>query len=263
MRRVSWPASILAAAFRLELSRGGGGQFILGAFVTPILTTVVYVLIGRYTGRAEELAPFLVLGPALMGLWTTAMLGAGEVVADERGLGTLELLVAAPGSAELVIVGRVAANTVLSLIVFPEVLLVARALGVSVVVADPLQAALGLLILTASTLGVALLMSCTFVLARSTRLFQNVLGYPIYILSGVAFPIALLPSWIQPLSSLLSLTWGADVLRSATGGGAGASAPLGAMAAMAVLTVTYTLAGHWLFQRIERGIRRSGSITLG
>jgi len=38
--------------------------------------------------------------------------------------------------------------------------------------------------------------------------------FPLYILSGIAFPLALLPEWVRPLSALVPLTYIADVLRS-------------------------------------------------
>jgi ABC-2 type transport system permease protein len=228
--------------------------------ITPVLTTLTFVLIARYVGRSAELAPFLVVAPALMGLWSGAIFSAGEVIADERGAGTLELLVAAPAATELVVLGRVLASTCLALVALPEVLVVAAVLGIHLELRDPLLAATGLLALAASTVALSLVMASTFVLARSTRYFQNVIGYPLYIVSGVAFPLALLPDWLRTLSATVSLTWAASVLRSSLG--QASDAPGTSLFAILILTVVYAVIGHWLFARIERSIRASGSIGL-
>jgi ABC-2 type transport system permease protein len=61
--------------------------------------------------------------------------------------------------------------------------------------------------------GTATAMSAVFVLARTARTFQNTLSYPIFLLSGAFVPVDLLPGWLQPLSRLVFLSWGTDLLR--------------------------------------------------
>lgn len=260
MSSIRWALAVLAAGFRIQLAQGRGGSFLLGAVITPVLTTVTFVFIARYVGRDAELAPFLVVAPALMGLWSGAIFSSGEIIGEERFAGTLELLVAAPAATELAILGRVLASACLALIAFPEVFAVSALLGVTLELRDPLLAVSALLALAASTVGLSLLIASTFVLARSARYFQNVIGYPLYIVSGVAFPIAILPVWLQPLSGVVSLSWGAAALRTSFGRASGD--PAAALLAMLALTVAYAAAGHWLFARIERAIRATGEVGL-
>jgi len=184
------------------------------------------------------------------------------VVAEERGGGTLELLVAAPTSTELAILGRISASTALGLIAVPETLLIARALGIPLMIHEPLLFTIAMLALVPAIAGVGLIMSSAFVLARSTRLFQNVLGSPFYILAGVAFPVTLLPTWIQPLSGLVAISWGADVLR-ATATPSGGSRTGEDILAILLLAVIYLALGHGLFARIMRHIRVDGSVVGG
>lgn len=259
--RAGWWLRILLAGARVQFSRGRGGNFLLAAVVTPVLYTVVLVMMARYFGRAQELAPFLVVGPALIGVWAGAILTGAEAVADERGSGTLELLVAAPAPTELVVLGRVTGNTLLSLVAVPLVLITGRLLGAELVIADVLGATLALFGLAISTSAITLVFASTFVLARSTRVFQNVIGFPLYILSGIAFPLALLPDWIQPLSALVALRWVGELLRSAIRGDA-ATTIFPALAGVLVLAVLYAAFGHWLFSRIERAIRANGTVSL-
>ena len=261
MRTLAWWLRVVRAGAVLQITRGRGGNFLLAAVVTPVLYGATLVLVARYFGRTNELAPFVVVGPAILGIWQTAILTGAEIVSDERGAGTLELLVAAPAPTELLVLGRIAGNTLLSLISVPVVLLMARLLGAELAIRDPFAAALAVLCLALSTLAISLVYSSTFVLARSTRVFQNVIGFPAYIVSGIAFPIALLPSFIQPISAVVSLTWAASLLRASFHDGAD-GVTLTSVLAMLALTVLYGGAGHVLFSRIERSIRRTGKVSL-
>ena len=200
MSDVRWWLRILRAAAGLQITRGRGGNFLLAAVVTPVLYGAALVLMARYFGRTNDLAPFVVVGPAILGVWHTAIFTGSEIVSDERGAGTLELIVAAPAPTELVVLGRIAGNTLLSLVSVPVVVLMARMLGADLSIADPVAALLAVLCLAISTLAISLVYSSTFVLARSTRVFQNVIGFPAYILSGIAFPLSLLPAALQPAS---------------------------------------------------------------
>lgn len=259
--QVLWALRVVLAGMRLQVSRGRGVMFVVGTVHLPIMYAVVFVLMGRYLGRADELAPFLVIGPALLGVWYGAIRDGGTVVADERWAGTLELLVAAPAATALVILGRVTASTLLSLFGIPLVLVTGRLLGAELVIVDPLAATIGLLALIASTIAVSLVFASTIVVARSSAVLVNLIPFPFYILSGIIFPVALLPEWAQPLSSVIALTWVADLLRSSTSGATGT--PLvPALGVIAILTLSYGLFGYAAFARIERVIRQNGKVSL-
>jgi len=260
-RELGWWLRIVLAGVRVQVSRGRGGTFILGAVAVPVLYALVFVLMAKNLGRANELAPFLVLGPALIGVWYSAIITGGAVIADERGSGTLELLVAAPAPTGLVVLGRVTGNTLMSLIGIPLVLITARLLGAELAVIDLFRAALGLLALAISTVAMTLIFSSTFVLARSAVVLANLIPHPLYILSGIAFPVALLPAWAQALSSILALSWIAELLRSSTRPDSSVSI-LPILGAVAALTVAYAASGYWLFARVERAIRANGKVSL-
>jgi ABC-2 type transport system permease protein len=58
-------------------------------------------------------------------------------------------------------------------------------------------------------------MAALFVLARNATTFSNSASFPFYVLGGILVPVSVLPHWIQPLSSLVFLSWSADLLRAA------------------------------------------------
>jgi ABC-2 type transport system permease protein len=259
---VPWWLRVVIAGGRVQASRTRGAFFVLAAIATPVTYAVVFLLMARQAGNAQALAAYVVVAPALMGVFYTAIANGGDVVADERGIGTLELLIAAPAPTALTLLGRVTANTLISLVSVPLVVFVARVLGVNIVIADPAAAFLAFIALALSTISVTVIFASTFVLARSAAVIQNLIPFPIYILSGIAFPLTLLPTWVWPLSALVPLKYVGELLRSSTQSQVDAPA-ISSVAPLLVLTFAYTVLGFWLFARIERSVRLSGRISLG
>ncbi len=62
--------------------------------------------------------------------------------------------------------------------------------------------------------GTAVVMAAVFALARSSRIFQQSLTYPFYVLGGILVPVSFLPVWVRPFSRLVFLSWTADLLRA-------------------------------------------------
>jgi len=257
MSTLWWWSQVVVAAARLQLSRGLNAQLISGAILSP-LAGGIYILMARHLGRLD-LAPYVVIAPILSGLWGSAMTASGDAVTTERGEGTLELLVAAPAPSALVAIGRVIATTMQSLIAIPFTLVVAALLGVTLDIAEPLMFALGILGLVVSTVAVGLIFAGLFVMTRSATLFTTVINWPLWILGGTAFPIAMLPGWLQGLSALVALSWAAEILRGAARG----VGPTWwtALGAVLVLAAVYFAVAARLFIGVERRVRADGSLA--
>ncbi|MCI3934358.1 ABC transporter permease [Streptomyces sp. AN091965] len=197
----------------LRLMRRSLGNF--QVLITVPLYTVVLLSMADHADRAG-LMSYAVLAPAFIAQWSMALFVAGDLVSQERQLGTLEAIVTTPASFATLVVGRISAIVTVSLLAFGESVVVARLLfGVSLSVGHPWILLAGLVAGTFAMAGTAGIMATLFVLARSARTFQNSLSYPFYLLGGVLVPVALLPDWLQPLSRLVFLSWEADLLRAA------------------------------------------------
>ncbi|GIJ43602.1 hypothetical protein Val02_04880 [Virgisporangium aliadipatigenens] len=247
------------AGFRFQLRELPHRPDHLLALVTAPLMTLVFLAITRHAGRAD-LAGHAVLAPALIALWQMALLVAGELVAAERENGSLEALVATPSSFAAVIIGRVAAVTLVSLLGFVEAWLAAWAVfGVVVTVAHPVVFAATVLVSALAMAGTAGLMSAVFVLTRSARTFQNSLSYPFYVLGGVIVPVSLLPDWLAAPSRAVFLSWSSDLLRDAVDASTveGVLPRLGAIAGLGFLGLC---AGLLALRRAVDRLRRTGTL---
>jgi ABC-2 type transport system permease protein len=64
-----------------------------------------------------------------------------------------------------------------------------------------------------------LITAATFVLYRSAFALGISMQYPVWIVTGLLFPLSLLPAWVGPLSWILAPTWGFRAIRESALGG--------------------------------------------
>ena len=202
------------AGARVQLSFIRAYPDALIPFFTAPLFTVIFMMIFRHSGRSD-LTGYAAIAPVFIALWWLALFQSGWVIQTDRWSGTIELLVAAPSSFAANILGRIVATTMLGVVSFGEAWLVARVIFGTAVTVHHWWTFLATVIVTlAAMAGTAVVMASLFVLTRSAATFSNSASYPFYVLGGILVPVSLLPSWLRPLSSIVFLSWSADLLRS-------------------------------------------------
>jgi ABC-2 type transport system permease protein len=251
--------SSFVGAFRFQLQVIRSEPDYLLPLLLSGLYAVVFLTVVRHVGRSD-LTANAVVAPVLMGLWGLSLGISGEIVDVERWNGTLELTIAAPAGLAFVVLARTLAVTVLGLVVFAEIWLLARVgFGVEVVVRHPLAFALTLLATALAMAGTALTMAALFVLTRSARTFQNSLSFPFYVLGGVIAPVSLLPGWLRPVSAAVFLSWSADLFRASLASDPVTRLPL-RLAVLLALAALGFLAGRIALGRIVRRVRGDGTV---
>jgi ABC-2 type transport system permease protein len=231
---------------------------IMSLVLPPVAHTTFMVLLIRHLGR-PELAPYAIIGAAFLGAWSAAVNSAGSAVAQDRWAGTLELVFSSPAGAWLVTFGRVLFTSVLSLFVVVETALLATLMGLQLELRDPVLLAVALLASLGSVAAAGLVTASTFVLTSNLRLFTNLMVFPLVALSGAAFPIDVLPQLLRPVSDLISLKWGAELLRASVG--VGQPNVTLALMMMAFLTIAYIALGRAVFGIVDRRVRADGSLA--
>ncbi len=250
----------LFSSFREQaVSRATDNFFIGTLFIQPVLFTLLSVGIYRYGGK-PNLSLYAVIGAGMIGIWNNNLWTSGTIVQDERRSGTLEFLVATPTSLEIILLGKSLSNALASILA----LALTFATGLAVYrlplnIEQPL-AFLGAILLTLVAMTMlGLLLGSLFVLARAAGHLATVLNYPIFILSGLTFPLTVLPLWIRPLSYSLVSTWGNLSLASAAGL-AGEWTTATTYLALIGLSAVYFVIGHYLYRLIERLVRQQGGL---
>jgi len=252
--------SVVPAGIRLQVAEAlrTPAQFLI--VVTAPLFSAMFLSVTAHAGATAALTN-AVVAPALIGLWFVSLDLASTIIFFERGAGTLEPLLATPAPLDTVVLGRVVAIAGIGLLTIAESWLVA-ALGFGVVLV-PHHPAVLLVTLVVTILAMtctATLLAAAFVLTRNTFILQNSLSYPVYILGGVLLPVALLPTWLHPVSAVVFLSWSSDLVRDSFTPGAVSwwwarlLVVLGLAAAAMVLARILTAV-------VVRRLRRTGSMV--
>jgi ABC-2 type transport system permease protein len=236
---------------------------------------VALILTGMYwavRGAAVHQAAFLgfYVANAFHTFVTTVLVGMGWVVVEEREeYETLKYVYASPIGIFTWLLGRsVVKLAVATLSVLLTLAVGWFALGLrwdwSAVRWLPLAAALPLGLVACVFLGF-LVAGWGLLLPRAAMAVNEGVALAFYLLSGVIFPIDLLPRWLATLSLALPFTYWYEALRRFLLG-RGSSAVLGGwsdaalLLALALSTFVFVLVSRWGYFALEREARRRGRL---
>lgn len=224
---------------------------------------LVYASLAYFMFRAGAGAETLLLaslGATVMGIWSVTTVGAADAIQRQRWAGVLELLVAAPTPFWAVLIPITIATSAIGIYSLVSTLLWGRFLfGIPLQLEQPVLFALSIppMIVSIGLLG--FVMASVVVRFRAGWAVGNMFEYPVWIVTGLLIPVALLPGWAEPISWALAPTWGMRALSDSAFGG---DSPLLAIGMCLVLSVAYTLVGAVLLGRFLQSARRRATLSL-
>jgi ABC-2 type transport system permease protein len=227
-------------------------------FFTAPMFSVIFQMIFKHAGR-QDLTGYAAIAPVFIALWWMALFNSGWTITIERWNGTIEMLVAAPSSFAAVIFGRIATTTLAGIVSFGETWIVARLFGTTIHIEHGWAFLATIVVTLAAMAGTAVAMASMFVLARNAVTFSNSASFPFYVLGGILVPVSLLPHWVRPVSSIVFLSWSADLLRAGL-----RPAPIHdfafRLAMVGVLGACGLGVGVWAMHVILRRVRGTGEL---
>lgn len=264
---------IATVTFEAKMYLRGGSLKGLVVFniVNPVFALLTswipYTILGRggttlfasVTGMNNYLS-FAVVGAAFSSFVFTTTYEGARAINQDQWVGTLEALFSTPASRTAWILGKIAAAQVYGSVAFVVVFILGVAffgLGASPT-AQLAVAGVGLVFTLVSMIGVGLILSGVAVVIRQDNLFAVML-WPVFLfLGGFFFPVQSLPSFLQPLSWSLPITYGLDMTRRAVLLGQGfddfsiANDLVGLLVSSAILIPVGFLIFHQLIKRGQR-----------
>jgi ABC-2 type transport system permease protein len=255
----------------LRVIRTTGEMTLRQAVVSPFIVFTVFVwpfllailALWMLQDKSSDNAIYVVVGSGMAGLWSSLLFICGNSVTVERWTGTLEALVATPASITVIVFGKNLANVLLSLISMVICYFVAALMfNYPIRVDQPLLFGISLLLTVIAFVCFGLIMAPLFLLSPAVQNFQNGLEFPVNILAGFLFPIALLPIWTTPLSYLLVPYWAARALHvaSSVGGTFGEIAFCWAM--LIIFSLIYLIGSRYLFRAVLYRVRVDATLGL-
>ena len=231
---------------------------LMGVIVWPI----VYASIAYYLLDSKDNPRLLLassLGAAVMLMWSLVVIGSSNALENQRWLGTLELLVAAPVPFATII----APITIASGIVGAYALVATLAWGtflfhIPLVIVHPLAfvVAVPACVFAIGMLG--LVMAGTFVLYRAAFSLGIAVQYPVWIATGLLVPLSVLPAWVGRIGWFLGPYWGFRGIRQAAVGGAAWPA----IGMSFAISAAYFVVGTVCLSLFVRVARATGSLKL-
>jgi ABC-2 type transport system permease protein len=267
-----WFARIQAAFLRAELAQLSRYRIhVLTRGLTFLLSVLSLYFFARFVGAAANRhldrygGGYLAFG--LLGLITSDLQHVGVRTLDQRVrqaqlAGYLESELATPAPAWMVLAAS-------PLYVFAAAVLRSAAylvgasllLGVRFQAAQPATVLLVVPFILLAFMGVGLLAAAGTMLTRRSNPLAAVLGAASMLLSGVVYPVSVLPAWLQSVGHLLPLTHALEALRLALLVGAPPRAIAPSLGALALFAFLSASGGLLLFAHALKRARMDGSLT--
>jgi ABC-2 type transport system permease protein len=243
--------------------------------VMPLLSVSAFALVYRSMGAPQEYIGFVLLGGAMTAFWLNVLWSMGAQLYWERDSGNLELYIMSPAPMMAILAGMALGGIAMTLI-RATVILVAGSLLFDVHY-NPTSwwAVAGVVFLMMLALyGLGMVFSSAFLLwGREAWHMVNLLQEPIYMLSGMNYPLRTLPPLVASLAVLIPLAAGMDALRQilfppppgadlSNHPGLGFLPVSWELAILAVLAVAFIALAHFGLQYLERRAREEGRLTV-
>lgn len=168
----------------------------------------------------EFVAPGIIAMTVMMSLMT----GLPHAISYEKDMGTLDGMLVAPINRLSIILGKVMAQTIRGLIQAFIIMMMAILLF-GVVINGNILLVIALIILSVfSFVGLGILITSFTDKEETATMVMMTLMFPMMFLSGVFFPIGMMPWYMQDIAHIFPLTYAATALRKVMVLGAGISA---------------------------------------
>jgi len=235
--------------------------------VLPILSVSAMAFAYRAMQAPEEYLGFVILGGAMTAFWLNVIWSMGAQFYWDREAGNLELFIAAPCSMMAILAGMALGGMALTLVRALTIFLIGwLAFGVPLAPTS-WWALLGtFLLLMLALYGLGMVFASAFLWwGRQALHIVSLLQEPVYLLSGLNFPVRVLGSAVSSVAALLPLTAGVDALRQILFPRLADQGLLPVwveVMLLALLAVLFISLARYLLARLERRARHDGRLTV-
>jgi ABC-2 type transport system permease protein len=250
-----------ALSYRLSFLLQIGGIF----FSVALFFFLSELFGGAITPQLEEYGgsyfSFVLIGLAFTGFLGLSLSSFASSIREGQVMGTLEIMLLSPTRLSVILLSSSLWSYILTTIQVVLYLLV----GAFVFGADLSNANIGgsLLIMflsIASFTGIGVLSAALVLIVKKGDPVSLILNGASSLLAGVFYPVAVLPNWLEPLSSILPLTYALDAMRLAMLQGYSIYELRFDILVLLAFTLILTPLSFLVFRRALKRAKREGSL---
>jgi ABC-2 type transport system permease protein len=232
----------------------------------PLLSVSAYVFVYRAIGAPEDYVGFVVVGGAMTAFWMNILWSMSSQLYWEKEQGNLALYIISPASMMAILLGMALGGLFATLLRAITIILFGSLIfNVTYYVVSfwHLIAIFSLSMVALYGLG---MMSASIFLLLSREAFHisNLATEPVYLISGMYFPVKNLGFWGSAIGSIIPLTLGLDAMRQLifeSGPSLGFLSVKNEMIILIALSLIYVTAAKFLLAYIVKLAMREGRLT--
>lgn len=231
----------------------------------PVMSVAGYVFLYRAIDAPAEYTGFAVLGGAMTAFWLNVLWSMASQLYWDKDQGNLEMYVLSPGPMMGVLLGMAVGGLVMTATRATVIIVICSFLfHVSYHISDPLLLVVVFAMTMAALYGMGMVFASVFLVAgREAWHLSNLLQEPIYLASGLYFPVRALGALAASLASVIPLTLGLDAMRQLMFSGdptLGFLSPKVELAILSVLAVIFITVAYFLLAKLEQVGREQGRL---
>lgn len=219
-------------------------------FINPILSG--FLLGMMYQNKSpEDFLIYAFIGSGISTFWSSICFSSASDMDREKWIGTLPVLFVSPIGFENIILGKILGNTLWGIFSLALNMITVKIIfKIPIVFYSFSYFLLITLLMIVSMVAVGFMLAGLFTLSREIRILMNFIDYPIIILSGMIFPVTILPKFIQYFSYLLSPTWAMEGFKLAVKGGPGEDM-IKVLIILGIISIIYFTISIFAFKKIR------------
>jgi ABC-2 type transport system permease protein len=227
-------------------------------FIADLITGIGSPYLEKYGG---DYFPFIVVGLALNAAIGAGLYGFTGAISSEQAIGTLEPMLTTPAGPFVIFMASTIARNITS-IIWPTIYL---AVGAAIIggftwSGIPVFILAGGLTAVAY-LGIGMISAAFTLVVKRGNPINLFFGTLPALLSGVYFPVEVLPSWLRAVGRAIPLTHGLEISRSALLPGAAPESLAGGFLFLAAFAAVSLPVGYASFRYALNRARKDGSLS--
>jgi ABC-2 type transport system permease protein len=235
-------------------------MWVMQILITPPAEMSFFYLLAISVYHNLGQAQYTVVGNAVQSMSFAAVFAVANITSQDKWQGTLQNLIVTPANRMALFIGRASFQIFMSAVIMVSAFLFADyVFGISFAHADFLALGITVVLTSVMMISFGLLISSIGLYMRTAMIVANIFLFLTMLVSGVNFPVASLPVWLQPVGWAIPMTYGVLATRAAITGASLLS--LGTVLLKEFADgVIVLFAGYFLLKGFESLARRTGRL---